>query len=259
MAHAEFRGASPDSRALGTSVSLGAHAVLVGLFLFGAAHAPGHRETASIPIAPVNLEFLNRPGPAGGGGSAGDNSRETPRKMEIPPSERRVTNALPTPSDVPLVPAIMIPVTTVNAVEMLPGSVADVGGVALGRGRGRGAGNDGDGAGLGPGQRDGFGGGTYADGTSGVTSPRLIREIKPNYTADAVRAKVQGSVLLEAVVLPDGTVDPNRVRVVRSLDAISGLDQQAVLAVKGWQFRPGTFEGKPVAVRVHVELTFTLR
>jgi protein TonB len=92
-----------------------------------------------------------------------------------------------------------------------------------------------------------------------VTSPRLVREIKPNYTADAVRSKVQGSVLLEAVVRPDGSVDPNRVRVVRSLDVVSGLDQQAIVAVKGWQFRPGTFDGKAVAVRVLVELTFTLR
>jgi TonB family protein len=60
-------------------------------------------------------------------------------------------------------------------------------------------------------------------------------------------------------VLPDGSIDPARIRVVRSLDRLSGLDQQAVLAVKAWQFRPGTFDGKPVTVRVFVELTFTLR
>ena len=65
--------------------------------------------------------------------------------------------------------------------------------------------------------------------------------------------------MLEAVVLPDGSVDPDRIRIVRSLDALTGLDQQAILAVRGWQFRPGTFEGKPVTVRVLVELTFTLR
>jgi protein TonB len=177
----------------------------------------------------------------------------------MPAVTPRAIPQLPNPSDVPPVPAVTIPVATVNAVEMLPGSIADVEGTALGRGRGPGAGNDGYGPGLDRGRNGGFGGDTYTDGMSGVTSPRLIKEIKPNYTADAVRGKVQGSVLLEAVVLPDGSVDSNRVRIVRSLDTISGLDQQAVLAVKGWQFRPGTFDGKPVAVRVHVELTFTLR
>lgn len=115
------------------------------------------------------------------------------------------------------------------------------------------------GPGAGTGHKGGIGGGVYVDGDNGVTSPRLVREIKPNYTAAAVGAKVQGSVLLEAVVLPDGSVDPDRIRIVRALDAPTGLDQQAVLAVRAGQFRPGMFEGKPVTVRVLVELTFTLR
>ena len=259
MAHAESRGASPDSRLLGTGVSIGAHVAVLALFLFGVTRAPGIQEIPAVRIAQINLEFLNRPGPPRGGGSGGANTPEPPRRVEMPAVTPTVISPLLTPSDVPPVPTVTIPVATVNAVEMLPGSVADVGGAALGRGRGPGAGDHGDGPGLDRGQGGGFGGGPYADGMSGVTSPRLIREIKPNYTADAVRGKVQGSVLLEAVVLPDGSVDPNRVRILRSLDAISGLDQQAVLAVKGWQFRPGTFDGKPVAVRVHVELTFTLR
>lgn len=256
MAHAESRGASSDSRLLGTSVSIGAHATLVGLVLFGVAHAPRRDDSASVPIAPFRLEFLNRPGPARGGGSASGSSVEPPRRMEIP-AARRETSTLPMPSDTPPVPAITIPLATVNAVEMLPGSIADVGGTAVGRGRGPGGGTGGDGAGVDPGRGGGFGGDTYVDGASGVTSPRLVREIKPNYTADAVHGKVQGAVLLEAVVLADGSVDPNRIRIVRSLDG--GLDQQAVAAVKGWQFRAGTFDGKPVPVRVLVELTFTLR
>jgi protein TonB len=258
MAHAESRGASSDSRLLGTGLSIGAHTVLVGLFLFGAIHAPQRGETVSVPVAPFNLEFLNRPGVAGGGGAGAANSSEPPRRIEIPVA-RRETLPLPTPSDTPPVPTIAIPVTTVNAVEMLPGAVADVTGTAPGQGRGPGSGTGGDGPGVGPGKGGGFGGNTYADGAVGVTSPRLIREIKPNYTADAVRRKVQGSVLLEAVVLPDGSVDPNRIRIVRSLDAASGLDQEAIHAVRAWHFRPGTFDGKPVSVRVLVDLTFTLR
>src|SRR5687768_5104681 len=106
MAHAEFRGASPDSRLLGTGLSIGAHAVLVGLFLLGALHAPVNRETASVPIAPFKLEFLNRPGVARGGGSGAANNVEPPRRMESPLVERRQTSPLPTPSDVPPVQAM---------------------------------------------------------------------------------------------------------------------------------------------------------
>ena len=258
MAHAEFRGATSDSRLLGTGVSIGTHVALLGLILFSVTRAPGTQESPAVSIAQVNLEFLNRPGPAHGGGSGAEKSSALPRRVEVPQSQPRAISPVPTPSDLPPVPTIVIPLTTVTAVEMLPGSLADLGGSALAGRRGPGGG-EGDGPGVDRGRGGGFGGDTFADGASGVTSPRLVREIKPNYTADAVRSKVQGSVLLEAVVRPDGSVDPNRVRVVRSLDAIAGLDQQAILAVKAWQFRAGTFDGKPVAVRVLVELTFTLR
>jgi TonB family protein len=98
--------------------------------------------------------------------------------------------------------------------------------------------------------------GIYRPG-SGVINPRILREVKPQYTADAMRAKVQGTVLLECVVLPDGTV--GRVDVVKSLDSTFGLDQEAVKAAKQWRFQPGTRFGEPVAVLVTLELTFTLR
>ena len=62
----------------------------------------------------------------------------------------------------------------------------------------------------------GTGGGVYRPG-NGVTLPTIVREVKPQYTSDAMRAKVQGQVLLECVVKPDGSV--GEVTVVRSLDA----------------------------------------
>ena len=51
-----------------------------------------------------------------------------------------------------------------------------------------------------------------------------------------MRAKVQGTVLLECVMLPDGSV--GRVDVVKSLDSTFGLDQEAVKAARQWRFRP---------------------
>jgi periplasmic protein TonB len=89
-----------------------------------------------------------------------------------------------------------------------------------------------------------------------VTSPVLIKEVKPSYTEGAMRRRIEGVVEVSAVVLADGTVDDD-VRVTRSLD--EELDQEAVKATRQWQFRPGTKDGKPVAVQVNIELTFTLK
>jgi len=96
----------------------------------------------------------------------------------------------------------------------------------------------------------------YREG-SGVTSPILIRETKPNYTAEAMRARIHGVVRLECVVMPDGSV--GNVQVVRSLDAQFGLDQQAMNAVRQWRFRPGMKDGAPVPVLVLIEMSFTLK
>lgn len=90
----------------------------------------------------------------------------------------------------------------------------------------------------------------------GVTQPKVVKEVKPSYTAAAVKAKIQGSIGLEAVVLESGTVGD--VTVVRSLDTEHGLDDEAVKALKQWQFEPGRKDGKAVRVRVEVEMTFSL-
>jgi protein TonB len=90
-----------------------------------------------------------------------------------------------------------------------------------------------------------------------VTAPRLDKEFKPKYTAAAMRARVQGNIAMEAVVLADGTV--GEVRVTRSLDREYGLDDEAVRTLKKWLFKPGTRDGVAVPVLVEVEMTFTLR
>jgi len=91
---------------------------------------------------------------------------------------------------------------------------------------------------------------------NGVTIPRLIKQVRPQYTAEAMRARIQGSVMVECVVNTDGTV--SNARVIRSLDATFGLDQEAIKAAKQWLFAPGTRNGEPVPVMVSIELTFTL-
>jgi protein TonB len=150
-------------------------------------------------------------------------------------------------------PGAVTPIDQLDSVSRGPGT-----GPGGGGGRGSGSGQDGEGPGADAGRLGNFGGGPRQPG-NGVTSPKLIHEVKPQYTADAVRAKLQGVIEMEAVVLPNGTVDPASIRVMRSLDSLFGLDRQAMKALQEWRFQPGTFKGQPVAVRINVELTFTLR
>jgi protein TonB len=91
----------------------------------------------------------------------------------------------------------------------------------------------------------------------GVTLPTPIRQVKPGYTAAAMEAHIEGKVVLDVVVHDDGKV--GEVKVSQSLDMEYGLDTQAVEASKQWLFKPGTKDGKPVAVRVVIEMTFTLK
>jgi protein TonB len=92
---------------------------------------------------------------------------------------------------------------------------------------------------------------------NGVTLPVLVREVRPGYTHAAMQQRIEGTVLLEAVVEANGTV--GNVTIVRSLDAEYGLDEEAVKAAGMWEFKPGTREGKPVAVLITIELRFTLK
>jgi TonB family protein len=90
---------------------------------------------------------------------------------------------------------------------------------------------------------------------NGVSAPVVVKQVKPQYTAEAMRAKIEGQVGLDCVVEPNGSVD--EVTVTKSLD--EGLDQEAVKALRQWRFEPGKKDGKAVRVRISLEMTFTLR
>ena len=97
--------------------------------------------------------------------------------------------------------------------------------------------------------------GAYLPG-DGVTYPVVLKEVKPKYTADAMREKLQGQVEIQAVVGRDGKVE--RARVIQSLDKVLGLDDAALAAAKAWVYKPGTKDGQPVPVVVSLMLEFRL-
>ena len=268
-------GAREGSRLGGSlAVSLVTHVGGALLILFLVSRVPVTAPAAAPrDEIPNDIIWLNSPGPGGGGGGGGNKSPEPPRKAELPGKDRiTVPAAKPPvvtpepPKEIPKPPAqLNIPAVTTSAgVQEMPGALTGLPSVpSQGSGSGGGAGTgtgtgigSGSGSGLGPGSGGGTGGGVYRPG-NGVVMPRVLSEVKPSYTADAMRQKIQGVVMVEAVVMPDGGV--GQVQVVRSLDRNYGLDDEAIKAVRRWRFAPGTRFGQPVPVLVEIELTFTLR
>jgi periplasmic protein TonB len=89
----------------------------------------------------------------------------------------------------------------------------------------------------------------------GITLPSVIKEVKPDYPREAMDAGVQGDVVMACVVSRDGR--PGEITIERSLEP--RLDDAAVAALKQWEFKPGTKDGEPVAVRVRILMTFRVK
>jgi periplasmic protein TonB len=265
--------APPRHGAGALTVSLAAHGVLFLVLLTVVGRTP---TPAPGPGPAVKVPLVWTPTLEGGGhpGGGGEKTPAPARRAQLVGREAiTVPVASPaapatTPSDLPEpTPRLEIPAVLVESgLQEAVGAVAELRPLdAVTRGPGSGPGADGgrgggadggDGNDLGTNKGAGFDGEGEQPG-NGVSWPRLIREVKPLYTADAMRAQVEGLVLLEIQVLPDGSV--GRVSIVRSLDPRFGLDQEAINAVRRWRFDPGRRAGKAIATRVGVELSFNLR
>jgi periplasmic protein TonB len=257
------------------AVSFGSHVLMAGLIFLLVKYSPAGQAISGLLPEDLSQDivWLSDPGPGGGGGGGGNQMKEPPQVAQEVGKDKITVPAAPPPKLVPPKEEEPKPIEQVNipaqplasasasmlgtidapAAPTLSQGSGTQGGVGTGAGSGIGPGT---GSGLGPGYGGGVGGGAYRPG-NGVTLPRVLREVKPQYTSDAMRAKVQGTVLLECVVKPDGTV--GEVSVVRSLDHVFGLDEEAIRAARQWRFAPGTRLGEPVSVLVTIELTFTLR
>ena len=125
------------------------------------------------------------------------------------------------------------------------------GGAGTGAGTGVGAG---DGSGIGPGSGGGTGGGPYRPG-SGIEPPRLLHEVRADYTEEARQRAIAGDVVLEIVVRRDGSVGD--LKILQGLGG--GLNDRAVQAVRQWRFAPAQRLGVAVDVIVEVAVEFKLR
>ena len=273
-------------------LSSSVHAVVVGLLLWATARTGATAGTTQ-PLEPARLVFLVTPGPGGGGGGGGarapkpaaklerkgapapriavpkvtpDPVLTTARQVVEPPRPTPAVTPQPAPKAPEPVPSqtLIAPVVESAAdqrdragVVEKPAAVAESQGQGIGGGAGSGQGSgngEGQGSGIGEGSGGGTGGGPFRPG-SGVEPPRLLKEVKAEYTEDARRRNIRGDVLLEIVVRSDGTVGD--VRVLQGLGG--GLEARATAAVRQWKFAPAMRRGQPVDVVVEVAVEFTLR
>jgi len=240
-----------------TVASVAFHGAVVLLIVFLLARDTTPVRVAEPPREMPRLVFLEAVGPGGGGG--GSPTPAPPRPIEVP----RTPPPAPVPIDVPPPvvvpppprPQLIAPVMTPDAVSLQASGASSVSLAAPGGG-GRGAGaGPGRGAGVGDGANGGVGGGLARAG-AGVDGPVLVREREPAYTPEALRARIQGQVELQAVVLEDGTVGD--VVVVKSLDRAYGLDLEAIKAARQWRFLPARQDGRAVRIAVTMLLDFRI-
>jgi TonB family protein len=274
------------TRVSSLAVSSTAHAAVVVAAIvvttFGLSPSATTLESEIVPAERMRLVFMATPGPGGGGGGGGLRQKAPPPKalregrraesspmpVRRPPQPIAPAPAPPEPAPPPLnaepLPAVVAPIISAPADSRDRAGIfeqarqesdsrgpGELGGVGSGRGTGIG---EGDGTGVGPGSGGGTGGGPYRPG-SGIEPPRLLREVKADYTEDARRRGIAGDVVLEIVVRRDGSVGD--VRILQRLGA--GLDERAVQAVRQWRFSPATRHGGAVDVIVEVAVEFKLR
>jgi TonB family protein len=234
--------------------------------------SPTEPSPAADKVEVPRMVFLQVPGPGGGGGGGGNRQAAPPSRARAIGRDRITVNAArpivaqpqPAPA-VATIPSVALPAMPLASGEAyqigLPEASASLtfsqgsgsgGGVGTGSGTGIGPGT---GPGFGPGTGGGFGGGAYRPG-NGVTVPILLRQVRPNYTSEAMQRKIQGTVVLEVVIGSDGI--PSALRVLRSLDP-NGLDNEAVQAVRQWRFAPGQRGDTPVPVLVNIVIDFHIR
>src|SRR5581483_1746438 len=256
------------------AISIGMHAAVLALILssglwFSRAQVRQERTGKSVDLSEYVSTSPDTVRSLHGGGGGGDRDKVAAPQGHLPklaiqqitPPEVVVRNdhakltAEPTvvmPPSVHLadnrLPNLGNPVSSVVG----PPSNATGSGAGIGEGAGGGVGS-GAGAGVGPGLRGGYGGGVFRVG-GGVSAPLPIYKPEPEYSAEARRAKLQGTVILSLIVGIDGKA--HAIHVARSLGM--GLDERAIEAVRQWRFDPAKRDGKPVAVAVDVEVSFRL-
>jgi len=226
---------------------------------------------------PVMAKANNK---SGGGGGGGNHSMTPPINGNLPKAifENPIVSPSTKPPEIknpslPVLPTIKVQPELIdqvdknislgipNGINGLPSDGPGSGG-GIGTNRG-GAVGGGIGYGYGPGIGDNTGSGPSRIGgnddkvynpNKNIVNPIITYKQKPKYTTEGQRDKIQGSVILSAILSKDGTI--SEIKVVRGLGY--GLDEEAIKAAYKIKFVPGKKNDQPINVRVRLEFVFQL-
>jgi TonB family protein len=225
---------------------------------------------------------------AGGGGGGGQQQALPTQQGRIPPPSE-IPALIPT---TPPVRAPLLPVAGINIDPALyknqnfdrfgdprSQSTATSAGPGSGNGLGKGTGagiGEGDGQGFGPGRDRNMGGGDARDGGGGAgggtgnngldyankifkpsevsSKARILSRPEPQYTEEARKNQVSGTVVLRAVFSSNGQV--TSIRTVSGLP--HGLTEKAMAAARQIRFAPATKDGRAVSQYIQIEYNFNL-
>jgi periplasmic protein TonB len=219
----------------------------------------------------------------GGGGGGGKHAltpvsqgrmADTQRRQLVPPDPGFPEPLLPAEELLARTPSIEMPID-IPQNQGIP--IGDINAPIIavkssGTGAGGGIGNDGIGTGQGPGRGPGYGpgknggmGGGEDGGIGpgkgpyvlgpGIKEPQVLIEPLPPYTEAARKARIEGVVVLQAVILRDGTV--TGFKVLQGLGY--GLDDSAINTISSkWRFSPGTLNGTKIDVIAKIEVRFRM-
>jgi len=231
--------------------------------------APGSKVAEILLDSPFEKMLSPADKKAGGGGGGGQRDPLPANKGKLPKLDTKQL-VPPTPKPpldepkLPVEPSVVVlaqlpklnlpnygdPLGANGPLSAGPGS-----GGGIGSGTGHGVGS-GSGPGVGPGEGGNTGGGVFTPGRGGVSMPQCVENcsMKPPYSEEGYKLKIQGTVLLQMVVRADGSTDS--FKILRGLGY--GLDEAAIETVRKWRFRPGYKDSKAVDVYAQVEVNFRL-
>jgi len=251
------------------------HAAIVAAIIFVAIAARHHTVVQpKIHVTPVLIRpyipiTTPTPKPMGGGGGGGEHHIVEPTKGHLPqivkttpivkPQLLRIDHpklavqpAIKMPQQIKIPDSHMPNIGMPQSTQVAMASQGPGTGSGFGASSGGGIGM-GSGSGVGMGSGGGYGGGVMSVG-GGVSAPRLIHSVDPEFTNQARAANLQGEVAIQLIV--DAQGHPQNIHVIKRLGM--GLDQKAIAAVEQYRFSPAMFQGHPVAVQMVINVNFHL-
>jgi periplasmic protein TonB len=231
-----------SDRSLSLPAAIALHGLAIGAIVGSSVWFPGEPPEPRIAVTFPQVSRARGSGPSG----SLEGPRRSSPKTTQPFRVRQMSIAPVLPSSV----TKDVPHATEDPIgaDIDGGDLSTPGLPAEGNGNGTGTGT-GTGTDVGPGSYAGL-----VRPGGDVRPPELSKRVEPQYPEAARKARVDGIVILDAVIAATGEVE--EVRVIRSAGRL--LDDAAATALRKWFYRPATLNGRAVRVLLTVTVEFRI-